>query len=63
MMSARVKEIAMNVIESLPDDVSWDEMQYQLYVREVVEESDEEFEAGLGVSHEEAKRQLKKWLA
>jgi len=58
-----VKEIAMNVMESLPDDVSWDELQYQLYVREVVEESDEEFKAGLGVSHEEAKRQLKKWLA
>ena len=57
-----VKEIAINVMESLPDDVSWDELQYRLYVREVVEESDEEFEAGLGVSHEEAKRRLKKWL-
>ena len=62
-MSVSVKKIVMNVMESLPDDVSWDELQYQLYVREVVEESDEEFKAGLGVSHEEAKRQLKKWLA
>ena len=58
-----VKEIAMNVMESLPDDVSWDELQYHLYVREVVEESDEEFKAELGVSHEKVKRQLKKWLA
>jgi len=58
-----VKEIAMNVMESLPDNVSWDELQYQLYVREVVEESDEEFKAGLGIPHEEAKRQLNKWLA
>ena len=36
------------------------------YVREVVEESveesDKEFEAGLGVPHEEAKQRLKKWL-
>ena len=57
-----VKEIARGVMESLPDDVSWDELQYRLYVQEVVEESDKEFEAGLGVSHEEAKRRLKKWL-
>ena len=62
-MSVSVKEIAMNVMESLPDDVSWDELQCQHYVREVVEESDKEFQAGLGVSHEDAKRQLKKWLA
>ena len=55
-----VKEIAINVMESLPNDVSWDELQYRLYVREVVEESDKEFDAGLGVSYEEAKRQLKK---
>ena len=57
-----VKEIAMNVMASLPDDVSWDELQYRLYVREVVEESDKEFEAGLGILHEEAKQRLKKWL-
>ena len=62
-MSVSVKEIALNVMESLPDDDAWDELQYQHYVREVVEESDAEFEAGLGVSHEDAKRQLKKWLA
>ena len=61
-MSVSVREIAMNVLESSPDDVSWDELQCQHYVREVVEESDAEFEAGLGVSHEDAKRQLKKWL-
>ena len=52
----------MNVMASLPDDVSWDELQYQLYVREVVEESDKEFEAGLGIPHEAAKQRLKKWL-
>ena len=57
-----VKEIAIDIVKSLPDDVSWDELQYRLYVREVVEESDKEFAAGLGVSHEEAKRRLKKRL-
>ena len=62
LFSMSVKEIAMSVMASLPDDVSWDELQYRLYVREVVAESDKEFEAGLGIPHEEAKQRLKKWL-
>ena len=57
-----ISEVAIDVFSSLPDDLPWDEWQYQRYVRKVVEESDREFEAGLGVSHEEAKQQLKKWL-
>jgi len=57
-----ISEVAIDMLSSLPDDLPWDEWQYQRYVREVVEESDQEFEAGHGVSHEEAKQQLKKWL-
>jgi len=58
-----VKEIAIDVMKSLPGDVSWDELQDRLYAREVVEESGREFDAGLGIFHEETQRQLKKWIA
>lgn len=33
----RVKDAANAVLRSLPDDVSWDEVHYQLYVRQQIE--------------------------
>jgi hypothetical protein len=60
--AGNVKEEAKIMIDRLPNNITWDELQYRLYVCQVVDESDKELEAGLGVSHEEAKRLLKRWL-
>lgn len=57
-----VKESIYQVLENRPDTVSWDEVQYRLYVRQVVEESDRQFERGEFVTQEEVEKSMEKWL-
>lgn len=57
-----VKEMAQNILDSLPGDVSWDELQYHLYLGKVIEESNEQIDAGLGLSQEEVEERFAKWL-
>jgi predicted transcriptional regulator len=36
-MSTNIKEEAHRLVESLPDDSTWEDLMYQIYVRETVE--------------------------
>jgi len=36
-MSANIKEEARKLVESLPDDSTWEDLMYHIYVREAVE--------------------------
>ena len=36
-MSANIKEEARRLIENLPDDSTWEDLMYQIYVRETIE--------------------------
>lgn len=45
-MSANIKEEARRLIESLPDDSTWEDLMYQIYVREAVEKGLADAEAG-----------------
>jgi predicted transcriptional regulator len=45
-MSANIKEEARRMIESLPDDSTWEDLMYQIYVREAVEKGLADAEAG-----------------
>jgi len=45
-MSANIKEEARRLIESLPDDSTWEDLKYQIYVREAVEKGLADAEAG-----------------
>ena len=58
MSTATIKEEARRLVEQLPDDATWEDLQYQIYFRQAVQ-------AGLGDSHAgrvvplaEAKRQF-----
>jgi predicted transcriptional regulator len=50
------------ILDRLPDDVSLEDIQYQIYVRQKIERGLKDGEEGRTVSHEEAKRRLQKWL-
>ena len=50
------------MIRDLPEDASFDDIQYHLYVQQVVEERLAAVDRGEVVSHEEAKRRMAKWL-
>lgn len=43
MSVQNVKEEARKLVENLPEDVTWDDLMYQIYVRQTIE-------AGLGDS-------------
>ena len=45
-MSANIKEEARRLIEGLPDDSTWEDLMYQIYVREAVERGLADAEAG-----------------
>ena len=56
------KETVIELIIRLPDDVSVPDIMAELYFRQKVDEGLHELDAGQGVSHEEAKKQLASWL-
>ena len=47
----------------MPEDCSLQEIQYRLYVRQMIEEGRQDVEAGRVVSQEEIERDLATWLA
>jgi len=61
-MAITIKESAQQIIAGLPDDVTWDEIQYRLYLKEMIDEAEAEIAAGNIVSLEEVEESLAKWL-
>lgn len=57
-----VKEQAIRLIQSLPEDCSSEDIQSHLYVRRKVEHSSGAVEAGRVVSQEEAERRVMEWV-
>lgn len=51
-----VKEAARSVINSLPDDATWDDLTYRLCVRQKIEAGLKAADEVRTVSHEEIKR-------
>lgn len=37
MSAQNVKEEARRLVENLPEDVAWDDLMYQIYVRQTIE--------------------------
>ncbi|MEW6350051.1 MAG: hypothetical protein AB1646_13375 [Thermodesulfobacteriota bacterium] len=46
MDTATVKDKARKLIEELPDDASWDDLMYRIYVRQAIEAGLADVEAG-----------------
>ena len=57
-----VKNIAKNVIDALPAKVSMDDVIHALYVHAKFQHGEQEIRQGKGVSHEDAKKRLRKWV-
>ena len=61
-MTISIKETAQQIIAGLPDDVTWDDIQYRLYLKEMIDEAETEISEGKGISHKEVEERLEKWL-
>ena len=57
------KEKAIYWIRSMPDDCTLDEIRYQLYFREQIDEGLKAIEEDRVIPHEEVKRRTAQWLA
>ena len=58
-----VKEMAKGVIKSLPQKVTMDDVIHALYVHTKFERGEREIRQKKGISHEEAKKRLRRWGA
>lgn len=58
MTNATVKEEARRMVDLLPDDATWEDLHYEIYVRQAVEAGLNDSREGRTVSHEEARRQF-----
>ena len=56
------KETAKQVIDSLPNDVSMDDIIHALYVNVKFSHGEKEIREGKGITQEDAKKKLEKWL-
>src|SRR5207237_9966657 len=56
------KDAVIEMIKRLPDDVTLPDIMAELTFRQQVDEGLRQLDAGEGLSHEDAKRQLSEWL-
>ena len=52
------KDAARQIIEQLPDQATWDDIMYELYVKQKIEAGLKAVEEGRTIPHEEMKRRL-----
>ena len=55
-MTSKVKVEAAKLIEELPDEATWDDLMYRIYVRQKIEKGLQDADEGRVVSQEEAER-------
>ncbi len=57
------KETSLNLIKKLKDDITYEEIMYELYFLQKIEDGMKDVENGRTISHEEVKKELGKWLS
>lgn len=56
------KEEVRKLLERLPDEASYEDIQYHIYVREKIERGLQDIEAGRVLTQKEVERRASKWL-
>ena len=57
------KEIAIQTIESLPDDATWDDIQERINFLAGVRRALGELDEGKGIPHRRIKEEFEEWLS
>ena len=52
------KQAARRIIEQLPDQATWDDIMYELYVKQKIEEGLKAVDEGRTIPHEQVKAEL-----
>jgi predicted transcriptional regulator len=59
---AGVKEQVIKMIQSLPEDITVDDVMAELYFKLQVDAGLKELDEGKGVPHEDVEKRMSKWL-
>lgn len=58
MASVSVKETARKLVEQLPDEASWDDLMYEIYVVQKIEEGIRAADEGRVLTHAEVRQRF-----
>lgn len=58
----KIKEQVIEMIQTLPDEVTVDEVMAELYFKLQVDSGLRELDEGKGIPHEEVEERISKWL-
>ena len=58
MAATDIKQRAHILVDSLPDDATWDDLMYKIYVLQAIEPGIQDADAGRRVSTKEVRRRL-----
>ena len=61
-MAETAKQTALELIQRLPDDVTLEDIMYELYVIERIEQGLKDAAEGRTVPHEEVRKSVLEWL-
>lgn len=61
-MNISIKEEVMNMIKTLPDECSYDDIMAEIYFKQKIDQGLKDIEEGKVISHEDAKKRLNKWI-
>ena len=53
---------ALEIIQNMKDDVTWDKLAYTFYVRASVERGIKDIEEGRGIPHEVVMKEMDEWV-
>lgn len=59
---ATAKQIALEIVQALPDDCTLADAAHRLYLRQLVEEGRQDVRAGRVFSQEEIEQEAARWL-
>ncbi|MCK5059316.1 MAG: hypothetical protein KAT34_21890 [Candidatus Aminicenantes bacterium] len=62
-MGVGVKEEVINLVKSLPKEVTVDDIMKELYFKIQVDKGLKELDEGKGIPHEEVEKKLSRWLS
>ncbi len=60
---AGIKEQVIKMIDSLPENITIDEIMAELYFKLQVDAGLKELDEGKGIPHEEVEKRMSKWLS
>ena len=56
------KDIVKGILDRLPDNTSFEDIQYHIYVRDKIEQGLEDVEAGRVLDQDEVEQRMARWL-